>query len=147
MEETSTRLAFEYEGFTKDLEIERVAAEKNRNEAKERIDALVADLDASRSQIELLDDKLESTTRENFEIQENYVTLIEDTLDELSELFNFKQEESYLTSNETLHEERKRLYNLIGDCKQKIIAENEKSNSIKAQNSATNEALQSIKAE
>ena len=124
---------------------ENLFVKKLLKQKQERIDALVADLDASRSQIELLDDKLESTTRENFEIQENYVTLIEDTLDELSELFNFKQEESYLTSNETLHEERKRLYNLIGDCKQKIIAENEKSNSIKAQNSAINEALQSIK--
>jgi len=49
-------------------------------------------------------------TKDLYEQQENYVSLIEDTLDELAELFNFKQEDSYLDQNSILDEERSRLY-------------------------------------
>ena len=52
-------------------------------------------------------------------------TLIDDTLDELSELFNFKQESSYLDSgeNKILEDERSKLFNLIQAAKQRIIQE------------------------
>ena len=52
-------------------------------------------------------------------------TLIDDTLDELSELFNFKQESSYLDSgeNKILEDERAKLFNLIQAAKQRIIQE------------------------
>lgn len=147
MDETSTRLAFEYEGFTQDLEVERVAAEKTRNEANEKIELLLGDLDASRAQIEELDSRLETSTRELFDLQENYVTLIEDTLDELSELFNFKQEESYLDTNTTLEDERSRLFSLINGAKQRIIKDHGKSLEIEGQNRSINEALKTIKSE
>lgn len=41
-------------------------------------------------------------------VQENYADLIEDVLDELSDIFNFNQPRDYLGGSEELFEERER---------------------------------------
>ena len=81
-----------FSGFTAQLEDEKKAAEKARNDAKEKIGNLMNELEEARSQIDETNAVLDKTVKEMYESQENYVTLIEDTLDEISELHNFKQE-------------------------------------------------------
>lgn len=54
---------------------------------------------------------------EVLQIQENYADLIEDVLDELSDIFNFDQPKDYLGGSEELMDERERLYEAISTVK------------------------------
>ena len=59
-------------GFTDQLSAEREAAERQRNEQKEKIDQLIFELDESRGQIEELNQRLDVSTKEWYDVQDNY---------------------------------------------------------------------------
>jgi len=60
---------------------------------------------------------------EVLEMQENYADLIEDVLDELSDIFNFDHPKDYLGGSEELMDERERLYEAISTVKAQFLHE------------------------